>query len=494
MATLNYLNYDDATEFLVYAHGTPDIKVALNQIRDVSWSATGTDHLVRVAYGEDGSWPFTWYMVHFPNNYFYSTSPDAEQLLECPVVIAGSAQYSVVEEILGEDYIRLDYKYLWWPIQDYYDLSWSRVWSAVADPEMRSALWDIIWQRDYRAYAQLKNATTPFTLQTWPYRKEFRLYVRREIAQTIWPDTRPAGAARYVRASPTEVPDPYAAGAAALAPVWRVQLPGAVIRGFAEAEDGTFYVADTANHRIWHVNSLGVLDSFGGWGSEPGQFLEPWDVAIDDAGYIYVADTWNHRTQKFSAAGEYITSWGGLAQVTHNGGLEHPGLFYGPRALAIGPAGELYVADTGNKRVQVFDLDGNYLREFGGRGAGAGQLDEPVGLAIGEQGLVSVVDTWNQRVQVFDAMGLPVQQWWVPTWDIMNPDVKPFLAWDESGVYVTDPMNRRVLAFDSAGTFLWALVGGAGAELSFPQALLVRDNVLYVSDAHLGELVGFELP
>ncbi|MCJ7548618.1 MAG: TIGR03663 family protein, partial [Anaerolineae bacterium] len=87
MVMVNYINADLATEFLVYAHSTPDIKVALARIEDVSWRVTGTSNEVRVAYGEDGSWPFTWYMVDLPNNYFYSASPDAEQLLDCPVVI-----------------------------------------------------------------------------------------------------------------------------------------------------------------------------------------------------------------------------------------------------------------------------------------------------------------------------------------------------------------------------------------------------------------------
>jgi hypothetical protein len=144
MVRLNFVTYDLGTEMMVYAHGTPDIKIALQQVQDISWRTTGAQYDVKVAYGEDGSWPLTWYMVDYPNNYFYGASPDATRLLDCPVVIAGSPQYAAVEDILGSDYLHFDYKYLWWPIQDYFGLNVQRVRDILADPAMRAALWDII--------------------------------------------------------------------------------------------------------------------------------------------------------------------------------------------------------------------------------------------------------------------------------------------------------------------------------------------------------------
>ncbi len=491
---LNFVTYDLATEFLVYAHGTPDIKLALEQVREVSWRETGSSSDVRVAYGEDGSWPFTWYMVEFPNNYFYSMTPDPGMLRDCPVVIAGTPQYGPVEDILGDDYVSFEYRYLWWPLQDYYGLTWTRIRDAVADADMRGALWDIVWRRDYVRYAQLKNPARPFTLTDWPYRKEFRLYVRRDVAEAIWPDARPAGLAQLQPAA-TPPPDPYGVGARLLDQVSRVSLPGAVLRGMAVASDGTIYVADTLNHRVWRVDGEGGIDSFGGYGADLGQFNEPWDVAIGAEGNIYVADTWNHRIQKFDADLRPLGSWGGIVQVTMTGIPTAQGLFYGPRGIALGPEGELFVADTGNKRVQVFDADGGFLREFGGWGSGPGKLDEPVGIAISSEGIVAVADTWNRRVQLFDRQGLVLQQWSVPSWNTDHPDDKPFVTWDASGaLYVADALQRRVLAFDADGAFRWALSAAAGANLSFPQGLLVSDGVLYVTDAHGGEIIGYNLP
>ena len=186
---------------------TPDVKKVLARIDEISWRTTGTPHDVKVAYSKDGAWPFLWYMdTIYPNNYYYGDEPEAERLLECPVVIAGKPQWADVEEILGADYVAIDYKYVWWPIEDYKDLTWERIRSDWNDPAMRSALWDIIRDRDYTAYAQLKNPDDPFTTKTWPHRLDMRLYVRRDLTQRVW-DYRlgadGADTARAARAAPS---------------------------------------------------------------------------------------------------------------------------------------------------------------------------------------------------------------------------------------------------------------------------------------------------
>ncbi len=304
-------------------------------------------------------------------------------------------------------------------------------------------------------------------------------------------DTRPI----YSEPVATQAPDPYGAGVRALVLKDQASLPGAVVRGVALAPDGSVFLADTLNHRIWHVQADGTVSSFGGYGTGPGQFNEPWDVAVDGDGVIYVADTWNHRIQKFAPDTTPLGSWGGLVQVTVTGLPTAQGLFYGPRGLAISPAGELYVSDTGNKRVQVFDLEGAFLREFGGSGTRAGALDEPVGISVNDDGTVAVADTWNRRIQLFSPEGEPLTQWTVPTWDVANPDEKPFLTWgDEGYLYVTDPMRRRVLAFDAQGAFEWAVTTAGATPLGFPQGLEALDGTLYIGDAHAGALYAVELP
>ena len=79
-----------------------------------------------------------------------------------------------------------------------------------------------------------------------------------------------------------------------------------------------------------------------------------------------------------------------------------PGKFWGPRDIAIDAEGNVYVTDTGNKRVQKFTPDGQFLQAWGGGGIVPGTFEEPVGIDIESQGNIYVADTWNRRMQKFD--------------------------------------------------------------------------------------------
>ena len=86
-------------------------------------------------------------------------------------------------------------------------------------------------------------------------------------------------------------------------------------------------------------------------------FNQPTDVAWDSQGNSYFADGYiNSRVGKANARGEWVASWGSLGSG--------PGQFDTPHGIAVSPDDEIYVADRGNRRIQVFDTDGNYLREF----------------------------------------------------------------------------------------------------------------------------------
>ena len=197
-----YVNYDYPTEFLVYAHSAPPVKEAMRQIDELSRRTAGGPRLIQVAYGSDGSTLWYWYLRDYSNAAFYSETPSRESM-EAPIVIAGRDQWDAVTPYLTNDYLVHTYAYLWWPLEDYRDLTWERISRALTDAETRAALWDIWYNRDYQRYDELTGET--HTVDKWPLRAEFRLYVRRDVAAQMW-DLSTTGPAEV------ELTDSYAEG------------------------------------------------------------------------------------------------------------------------------------------------------------------------------------------------------------------------------------------------------------------------------------------
>jgi uncharacterized protein (TIGR03663 family) len=177
------------------------------------------------------------------------------------------------------------------------------------------------------------------------------------------------------------------------------------------------------------------------------------------------------------------------------------GLFIKPAGLAVDQDGNLYVADSGNNRIQKFDRDGSFLAEVGGTGTANGQFSEPWGVAVDAQGNVYVADTWNHRIQKFDKDLKYLAQWGKPALDLKNPQPYDFwgprdVAVDAQGnVWVTDTGNSRVLKFDPDGKYL-ATLGGPGSEagkLRDPVGIKIAANGdIYVADGWNSRIQKFD--
>jgi DNA-binding beta-propeller fold protein YncE len=163
----------------------------------------------------------------------------------------------------------------------------------------------------------------------------------------------------------------------------------------------------------------------------------------------------------------------------------------------------VFVTDTGNKRIVVFDADGHGLAAFGGGGMEPGQFDEPVGIAVSNNGTVYVTDTWNQRIQTFignddGTVFMPLAQWDVNAWFGQSLDNKPFIDVDANGnVFVTDPEGYRVIEFTSDGQFVrtWGDFGVEANEIGLASGIAVDPlGNIWISDAGNNRILEYTLP
>ncbi|NOH03554.1 MAG: hypothetical protein HND47_17130 [Chloroflexi bacterium] len=163
------------------------------------------------------------------------------------------------------------------------------------------------------------------------------------------------------------------------------------------------------------------------------------------------------------------------------------------------------MTDTGNKRVVVFDADGNFITQFGGAGFEPGQFDEPVGIAIDKNGTVYVADTWNQRVQTFTPLEsenglafLPEKQWDVFGWFGQSVENKPFIAVnDDLHVFITDPEGYRIIEFDREGVVVrvWGEYGDGSANFGIASGIAIdAEGRVWVSDGAFNRVMRFTLP
>lgn len=495
----SFINYNYPYEFLVYAHAADGPKIVLEQIEEISRRTTqGLD--IKVAYDNHGLYPYWWYLRNYPNKIVYLETP-TRTLEEAPLIIAGSDKYAKIDAITRGNYYAYEYMRLWWPMQDYWNLTFERVRDAFTNADMRQSLFNIWLNRDYDLYA--KTTGNQFlTLTNWLPSERMRFYVRKDIAAQMW-QLNNAAALEVIETS-----DPYADNMISRQPDLFIGRQGTMAgdlsspKGLDVHVDGSVFVADTNNNRIQQFSATGeILNVWGTYaniaeGSAPGGTLnQPWDVAVSKDGFVYVADTFNHRIVKFSNSGNFIKMIGVFAQGSN------PDTLWGPRGIAVDLNGNVLITDTGNKRVVVYDRDLNYITQFGGAGFDPGQFDEPVGIAVSPSGDIAVADTWNRRIQIFkpDDTGLiytPINEFSVDAWFGQSLENKPYLTFSPYGtIVISDPEGGRILEFTPEGSFVrgWQDLSISAEMLSQPFGVdFDPEGNMWAADSSMNVIMRFD--
>ncbi len=479
---LNFRYGDVPQEMLVYTQTTPDVPLVVKEIERLGIDQTRQTRTAQDPTGGHGlkiavdttqslDWPFHWYLRDFERignlttfNGAQGVPPDAD------VILVLSTNEPAMHNQLEGKYTGMLLKHRWWfPEYETYK-RWTLIFQGINQDNQQTMPW-LNWHTySAQGATNLWNYIFFRTLPVALSSQDFYFYVRSDLlpSGSVAASTDP-----YIEKM-VQKPSDMVLGTAGSGP-GQLSEP----RGIATDSNDNLYVADAGNDRIVRFNPQGqdfewgsacALDSGAGCvdpdGNGPlplgaGQFNEPWGVATDAKGRVYVADTWNHRIQVFDQDGNFLGQWGDArlvdAEADPLGRQGTPLGFYGPRGVAVDAQGNVYVTDTGNERVLVY----------------------------------SIQETSDGKIQAsFEYQ-----------WGTMGPEEGNFLepvgiTVDRSGrVYVADTLNGRVQVFapgldgqiDPVPVTTWQVGGWTASDST------ARDNKPFLAVSPGGQVV-FPVP
>ena len=229
---------------------------------------------------------------------------------------------------------------------------------------------------------------------------------------------------------------------------------------------------------------LKPVSCFGSIGSAVGMFNHPWGVAVSYKDEIAVADSFNRRVQLFDSSGVFRRCFSRMGT--------NQGEFRYPRGICFDNNGNIYVADLGNNRIQIFSCEGRYIGKIGEKGSRDNQLSNPLGLSLDANGNIIVADSGNKLIKIFTTDGQFVRKIGGP---VCFGDPVHCVQFDEYFI-ASDQGEHCIKVFSGEGKFQFKFgqKGEGDGEFNGPRCLLVtQSKQLMVCDLGNDRLQVFEL-
>lgn len=199
---------------------------------------------------------------------------------------------------------------------------------------------------------------------------------------------------------------------------------------------GNIYIADYVNGYIKKYDeNFNHIMTFSDFGVEPGENMESEFMTISN-NRLYMADKGNHRVDVFDLDGKF------LFLFDNNNTMDTP------QAAKSSSDGDIYVVDMGNDRLLHFNSEGELKRRLGKKGKQVGEFNKPVGMAIDSKGYIYVSEAHNDRIQVFDKDFTPLALWGEHgSGEGQFKNLHGLLVDERGYVFAADTGNNRIQVF-----------------------------------------------
>ena len=253
---------------------------------------------------------------------------------------------------------------------------------------------------------------------------------------------------------------------------------------------GNVYVSDRDRNDIQKFTPNGTfLMKWGSEGNNAGQFNVPYSIEVDPFDNIYVVDRGNDRIQKFDENGKFVKQWDRPENINQTNQE-----FASPEDMVINQkTGVIYITDTGNERVVKLDRNFSYISHWGSvdgkTSSERGKFNHPHGIDVDSKGDVYVNELENPRIQKFDENGKFVKQWgsegkgkgeFTPLLEHLEVDSK------QDRIFMVDgALNPRIQVFDTNGNFTttFGTSGNGDGQFSKPEHVNIDSSGnVYVVD------------